>query len=175
MYATALFHEIAALVRLLPLRDRFDVGAERVREVVRLDDEAARFDDLALDLAELLVDLVERSRTWRRSSSTRCLGAASGPVVTNRRPWPARRHPKRHQDRDRRRPVPRREHSFVKPEKGSRSRARRSEPDERQRRRAHLKIGESVGARGRRRRKMTYSWEEGDNYVFMDTSTGDQI
>jgi hypothetical protein len=43
------------LVALLALGDRLDVRAERVRQVVRLDDEAARLDDLALDLRQLLV------------------------------------------------------------------------------------------------------------------------
>lgn len=37
------------------------------------------------------------------------------------------------------------------------------------------KSGESVELADVEDRKMTYSWEEGDNYVFMDTNTGDQI
>jgi elongation factor P len=37
------------------------------------------------------------------------------------------------------------------------------------------KSGESVDLADVEDRKMTYSWEEGDNYVFMDTNTGDQI
>ena len=37
------------------------------------------------------------------------------------------------------------------------------------------KSGESVELADVEDRKMTYSWEEGDSYVFMDTNTGDQI
>ena len=55
----------APLVALLALGDRLDVGAERVRQVVRLDDEPARLDDLALDLAQLVVDFVHRAPAVR--------------------------------------------------------------------------------------------------------------
>jgi elongation factor P len=37
------------------------------------------------------------------------------------------------------------------------------------------KSGESVELADVEERKMTYSWAESDSYVFMDTSTGDQI
>jgi elongation factor P len=37
------------------------------------------------------------------------------------------------------------------------------------------KSGESVELADVEERKMTYSWAEGDQFVFMDTSTGDQI
>lgn len=37
------------------------------------------------------------------------------------------------------------------------------------------KSGESVELADVEDRKMTYSWDDGDNYVFMDTDTGDQI
>jgi elongation factor P len=37
------------------------------------------------------------------------------------------------------------------------------------------KSGESVDLADVETRKMTYSWAESDTYVFMDTSTGDQI
>ena len=37
------------------------------------------------------------------------------------------------------------------------------------------KSGESVELADVEDRKMSYSWEEGDSYVFMDTNTGDQI
>ena len=37
------------------------------------------------------------------------------------------------------------------------------------------KSGESVELADVEDRKMTYSWEEGDSYVFMDTNTGDQL
>jgi elongation factor P len=37
------------------------------------------------------------------------------------------------------------------------------------------KSGESVELADVEDRKMTYSWDEGDTFVFMDTSTGDQI
>lgn len=37
------------------------------------------------------------------------------------------------------------------------------------------KSGESVELADVEDRKMTYSWEEGDTFVFMDTNTGDQI
>jgi elongation factor P len=37
------------------------------------------------------------------------------------------------------------------------------------------KSGESVELADVEERKMTYSWAEGDTYVFMDTNTGDQI
>jgi elongation factor P len=37
------------------------------------------------------------------------------------------------------------------------------------------KSGESVEVADVETRKMTYSWDEGDSLVFMDTSTGDQI
>src|SRR5262249_47493776 len=41
--------ECAPLERELPLGDALEVGGERVREVVGLDDKPAGFDDLALD------------------------------------------------------------------------------------------------------------------------------
>jgi len=37
------------------------------------------------------------------------------------------------------------------------------------------KSGESVELADVEDRKMSFSWEEGDSYVFMDTNTGDQI
>ena len=37
------------------------------------------------------------------------------------------------------------------------------------------KSGESVELADVEERKMTYSWDEGDSYVFMDTNTGEQI
>jgi elongation factor P len=68
------------------------------------------------------------------------------------------------------------EHQFVKPGKGQAFT------------RARIKIlttgaviertwksGESVEVADIETRKMTYSWDEGDSLVFMDTSTGDQV
>jgi hypothetical protein len=48
-------HEQAALLRLMPLRDAFHVGGERVHQVVRLDRERSALHDFALDLLELVL------------------------------------------------------------------------------------------------------------------------
>ena len=53
----------APLVALLAFGDGLDVGAERVGDVVGLDDQTARFDDFALDLAQFVVHLVHRARS----------------------------------------------------------------------------------------------------------------
>jgi elongation factor P len=68
------------------------------------------------------------------------------------------------------------EHQFVKPGKGqsfTRCRVRNltnGNVIERT-----WKSGESVELADVEERRMTYSWAEGEQYVFMDTSTGDQI
>jgi elongation factor P len=68
------------------------------------------------------------------------------------------------------------EHQFVKPGKGqafTRARIRNLQTGaviERT-----WKSGESVELADVENRKMTYSWDEGDSLVFMDTSTGDQV
>ena len=68
------------------------------------------------------------------------------------------------------------EHQFVKPGKGqafTRARIRNLTTGaviERT-----WKSGESVEVADVDTRKMTYSWDEGDSLVFMDTSTGDQL
>jgi elongation factor P len=68
------------------------------------------------------------------------------------------------------------EHQFVKPGKGqsfTRCRIRNMQTGaviERT-----WKSGESVEIADVDTRKMTYSWDEGDSLVFMDTNTGDQI
>ncbi|HEX7664185.1 MAG TPA: elongation factor P [Polyangiaceae bacterium] len=68
------------------------------------------------------------------------------------------------------------EHQFVKPGKGqsfTRCRVRNLVTGaviERT-----WKSGESVELADVEDRKMTYSWQEADTYVFMDTTTGDQI
>jgi hypothetical protein len=53
--------ERAPLERHLPLVDRLQIGRERVREVVRLDDEPPRLHDLPLDLGQLVRDLVREA------------------------------------------------------------------------------------------------------------------
>jgi elongation factor P len=68
------------------------------------------------------------------------------------------------------------EHQFVKPGKGqsfTRCKIRNLNTGNVVER--TWKSGESVDLADVEDRKMTYSWEEGDNYVFMDTNTGDQI
>jgi len=68
------------------------------------------------------------------------------------------------------------EHQFVKPGKGqsfTRCKVRNLTNGNVVER--TWKSGESVDLADVEDRKMTYSWEEGDNYVFMDTNTGDQI
>jgi elongation factor P len=68
------------------------------------------------------------------------------------------------------------DHQFVKPGKGqsfTRARIRNMQTGaviERT-----WKSGESVEIADVDTRKMTYSWDEGDSLVFMDTNTGDQI
>jgi elongation factor P len=68
------------------------------------------------------------------------------------------------------------EHQFVKPGKGqafTRCRIKNLQTGaviERT-----WKSGESVETADVDTRKMTYSWDEGDSLVFMDTSTGDQL
>ena len=68
------------------------------------------------------------------------------------------------------------EHTFVKPGKGqafTRARIRNLQTGaviERT-----WKSGESVEVADVESRKMTYSWDEGDSLVFMETSTGEQI
>lgn len=68
------------------------------------------------------------------------------------------------------------EHQFVKPGKGqafTRCRIKNLQTGaviERT-----WKSGESVEVADVDTRKMTYSWDEGDSLVFMDTSTGDQL
>ncbi len=68
------------------------------------------------------------------------------------------------------------EHQFVKPGKGqafTRCRIKNLQTGaviERT-----WKSGESVEVADVETRKMTFSWDEGDSLVFMDTSTGDQI
>jgi elongation factor P len=68
------------------------------------------------------------------------------------------------------------EHQFVKPGKGqafTRVRIKNLQTGaviERT-----WKSGESVELADIENRKMTYSWDEGDSLVFMDTSTGDQV
>jgi elongation factor P len=68
------------------------------------------------------------------------------------------------------------EHQFVKPGKGqafTRARIRNMTTGaviERT-----WKSGESVEVADIDTRKMTYSWDEGDSLVFMDTNTGDQV
>src|SRR5579859_3174557 len=79
----------APLVALLALGDRFDVGRQGVREVVRLDDEPSRLDDLALDVAQLVVDFVHRAR-WltpgpRPPASESRPGAIRGPCAWHTR------------------------------------------------------------------------------------------
>ena len=68
------------------------------------------------------------------------------------------------------------DHTFVKPGKGqsfTRCRVRNLMNNNVVER--TWKSGESVELADVEDRKMTYSWEEGDNYIFMDTNTGDQI
>jgi elongation factor P len=68
------------------------------------------------------------------------------------------------------------EHQFVKPGKGqafTRCRIRNLTNGNVVER--TWKSGESVELADIEERKMTYSWEEGDTFVFMDTNTGDQI
>src|SRR5579864_9589067 len=68
------------------------------------------------------------------------------------------------------------EHQFVKPGKGqafTRCRIRNLQTGSVIER--TWKSGESVELADVDTRKMTYSWDEGDSLVFMDTSTGDQI
>lgn len=68
------------------------------------------------------------------------------------------------------------EHQFVKPGKGqafTRCRIKNLQTGaviERT-----WKSGESVEVADVETRKMTYSWDEGDSLVFMDTNTGDQV
>jgi elongation factor P len=68
------------------------------------------------------------------------------------------------------------EHQFVKPGKGqafTRCRIRNLTTGNVIER--TWKSGESVELADVDERKMTYSWAESDTYVFMDTSTGDQV
>jgi elongation factor P len=68
------------------------------------------------------------------------------------------------------------EHQFVKPGKGqafTRCRIRNLTNGNVVER--TWKSGESVEVADVEDRKMTYSWAEGDQFVFMDTNTGDQI
>ena len=68
------------------------------------------------------------------------------------------------------------DHQFVKPGKGqsfTRCRVRNLTNGNVVER--TWKSGESVELADVEERKMAYSWSEGDNYIFMDTNTGDQI
>jgi len=68
------------------------------------------------------------------------------------------------------------EHQFVKPGKGqafTRCRIRNLTTGNTIER--TWKSGESVELADVETRKMTYSWDEGDSLVFMDTNTGDQL
>jgi elongation factor P len=68
------------------------------------------------------------------------------------------------------------EHQFVKPGKGqSFTRCRVKNLATGAVIERTWKSGESVELADVEERKMTYSWSESDSYVFMDTSTGDQI
>ena len=67
------------------------------------------------------------------------------------------------------------EHTFVKPGKGQAfTRARIKNLNNGNVIERTWKSGESVELADVETHKMTYSWEESDTYVFMDTSTGDQ-
>lgn len=68
------------------------------------------------------------------------------------------------------------EHQFVKPGKGqSFTRCRVRNLTNNMVVEKTWKSGESVELADVDERKMNFSWEEGDNYVFMDPNTGDQI
>jgi elongation factor P len=68
------------------------------------------------------------------------------------------------------------EHQFVKPGKGQAfTRARIKNLQTGAVIERTWKSGESVEVADIESRKMTYSWDEGDSLVFMDTSTGDQV
>ena len=68
------------------------------------------------------------------------------------------------------------EHQFVKPGKGqSFTRCRIKNLTTGNVIERTWKSGESVELADVETRKMTYSWDEGDSLVFMDTSTGDQL
>jgi elongation factor P len=68
------------------------------------------------------------------------------------------------------------EHQFVKPGKGQAfTRARIKNLMTGAVIERTWKSGESVEVADIETRKMTYSWDEGDSLVFMDTSTGDQL
>jgi elongation factor P len=68
------------------------------------------------------------------------------------------------------------EHQFVKPGKGqSFTRCRIKNLQTGAVIERTWKSGESVEVADVDTRKMTYSWDEGDSLVFMDTSTGDQL
>lgn len=68
------------------------------------------------------------------------------------------------------------EHQFVKPGKGQAfTRARIKNLQTGAVIERTWKSGESVEVADVESRKMTYSWDEGDSLVFMDTSTGDQV
>jgi elongation factor P len=68
------------------------------------------------------------------------------------------------------------EHQFVKPGKGqSFTRCRVRNLTNNMVVEKTWKSGESVELADVEDRKMTFSWEEGDNYIFMDTNTGDQL
>ena len=68
------------------------------------------------------------------------------------------------------------DHQFVKPGKGqSFTRAKVRNLTNGNVVERTWKSGESVELADVEDRKMTYSWEEGENLVFMDTNTGDQI
>jgi len=68
------------------------------------------------------------------------------------------------------------EHQFVKPGKGqSFTRCRVKNLVNGNVIERTWKSGESVELADIEERKMTYSWEEADTFVFMDTATGDQI
>ncbi|MGH7435354.1 MAG: elongation factor P [Polyangiaceae bacterium] len=68
------------------------------------------------------------------------------------------------------------EHQFVKPGKGQAfTRARIKNLQTGAVIERTWKSGESVELADVENRKMTFSWDEGDSLVFMDTSTGDQV
>jgi elongation factor P len=68
------------------------------------------------------------------------------------------------------------EHQFVKPGKGQAfTRAKIKNLQTGAVIERTWKSGESVEVADVETRKMTYSWDEGDSLVFMDTSTGDQV
>ena len=151
-----------------------------VRLFVRMTS-AARLDDLALDLAQLVVDLVHRRPCAVRRPPRRRASDSSSPHAPPRASSAA--HPM--QTTDIRKglkiqidgvPYAVVEHQFVKPGKGqSFTRCRIKNLMTGAVIERTWKSGESVELADVETRKMTYSWDEGDSLVFMDTATGDQL